>query len=61
MIPFFSRRIGLDSLGNPVTIRYGGKFTGKAGRCNFGLLHIKDYNKWDNPGYTVGRISYHII
>lgn len=60
MIPFFSRRIGLDSLGNPVTIRYGGKFTGKTGRWNFGLLHIKDDNKWDNPGYTVGRISYNI-
>jgi len=60
MIPFFSRRIGLDSLGNPVTIKYGGKFTGKAGKWNFGLLHIKDDNKWNNPGYTVGRISYNI-
>ena len=57
MIPFFSRRIGLDSAGNPVGIRYGGKFTGKAGKWNFGLLHIKDDNTWDNPGYTVGRIS----
>ena len=57
MIPYFSRRIGLDSAGNPVAIRYGGKFTGKAGKWNFGLLHIKDDNNWDNPGYTVGRIS----
>lgn len=57
MIPFFSRRIGLDSTGNPVPIRYGGKFTGKAGRWNFGILHIKDDNAWDNPGYTVARIS----
>jgi hypothetical protein len=57
MIPFFSRRIGLDSLGNPVRIKYGGKFTGKAGRWNFGILHIKDDNAWDNPGYTVGRVS----
>jgi hypothetical protein len=57
MIPFFSRRIGLDSLGNPVTIKYGGKFTGKTGRWNFGILHIKDDNAWDNPGYTIGRVS----
>jgi len=57
MIPFFSRRIGLDANGNPVAIRYGGKFTGKAGKWNIGMLHIKDDNEWDNPGYTVGRIS----
>jgi hypothetical protein len=57
MIPFFSRRIGLDADGNPVPIRYGGKFTGKAGKWNLGMLHIKDDNVWDNPGYTVGRIS----
>jgi predicted phage tail protein len=31
MIPFFSRRLGLDAEGNPVPIIYGGKFTGKAG------------------------------
>jgi len=57
MIPFFSRRIGLDGAGNPVAIQYGGKFTGKAGKFNIGMLHIKDDNAWDNPGYTVGRIS----
>jgi Domain of unknown function (DUF5916) len=60
MIPFFSRRIGLDAEGNPVHIRYGGKFTGKAGNWNLGILHIRDDNKWDNPGYTVGRISRNI-
>jgi hypothetical protein len=57
MIPFFSRRIGLDADGRPVTIKYGGKFTGKIGNWNIGALHIKDDNEWDNPGYTVGRIS----
>jgi hypothetical protein len=57
MIPFFSRRIGLDSAGNPVSIKYGGKFTGKAGKLNFGILHVRDDNAWDNPGYSVGRIS----
>jgi hypothetical protein len=56
MIPFFSRRIGLDKDGNPVEIKYGAKFTGKAGDWNFGFLHIKDDNQWDNPGYSTGRI-----
>ncbi len=60
MIPFFSRTIGLDSLGYPIPIKYGGKFTGKAGKWNFGFLHIKDDNEWDNPGYTVGRVSFDI-
>ncbi len=59
-IPFFSRRMGLDVNGNPVPIIYGGKFTGKVGNWNLGFLHIKDDNKWDNPGYTVGRISRNI-
>ena len=57
MIPFFSRRIGLDADGNPVSIKYGGKFTGKIGNWNLGVLHIKDNNQWENPGYTVARIS----
>lgn len=57
MIPFFSRRIGLDANGDPVTIRYGGKFTGKTGNWNIGLLHVKDDNEWDNSGYTAGRVT----
>jgi hypothetical protein len=56
-IPFFSRRIGLDTEGSPVQIKYGGKFTGKADGWNFGMLHVKDDNQWDNPGYTVARVS----
>lgn len=57
MIPFFSRRIGLDTAGNPVAIKYGGKLTGKIGKWNLGLMHIKDNNLWNNTGYTIGRIS----
>ena len=60
LIPFFSRRIGLDSDGNPVSIRYGAKFTGKIDKWNIGALHIKDDNRWDNPGYSAGRISRNI-
>jgi hypothetical protein len=57
LIPFFSRRIGLDTDGNPVAIKYGGKFTGKIEKWNVGVLHIKDDNRWGNPGYSAGRIS----
>jgi len=57
LIPFFSRRIGLDPDGNPVAIKYGGKFTGQAGKWNLGFIHTKDNNQWNNPGYTVGRIT----
>jgi len=57
LIPFFSRSIGLDPDGNPVAIKYGGKFTGKIEKWNVGVLHIKDDNKWGNPGYSAGRIS----
>lgn len=60
MIPYFSRRIGLDGDGNPVPIKYGGKFTGRIGDWNIGALHIKDDNNFDNPGYTVGRLSRNI-
>lgn len=56
-IPFFSRRIGLDTDGNPVQIKYGGKFTGKTDGWNLGMLHVRDDNQWDNPGYTVARVS----
>lgn len=56
-IPFFSRRIGLDTEGIPLQIKYGGKFTGKVDGWNIGMLHVKDDNEWDNPGYTVARIS----
>ncbi len=57
LIPYFSRRIGLDPDGNPVAIRYGGKFTGQVGKWNLGLLHVRDDNPWDNPGYSVGRVT----
>jgi hypothetical protein len=60
LIPFFSRRIGLDTAGNPISIRYGGKFTGKTDKWNFGFLHIKDNNIYDNPGYSAGRITRNI-
>ena len=37
---FFTRRIGIDSLGRPVKIRGGGRITGRVGGTTVGLLQI---------------------
>ncbi|MCK5851682.1 carbohydrate binding family 9 domain-containing protein [bacterium] len=57
LIPFFSRRIGLDSEGNPVPIIGGLKVTGQAGAWNFGLLNITDNSEKGRNNYTIARVS----
>jgi hypothetical protein len=39
--PFFSRRIGLNSLGEPQPIDFGTKLTGQIGRQDIGVLHVR--------------------
>ncbi len=60
LIPFFSRRIGLDGNGNPVPIKWGGKVTGQIGQWNMGLLAIADERDDKNQEYAVARISRNI-
>ncbi len=58
LIPYFSRRIGLDSAGSPIPVLYGGKVTGQAGSWNIGTMYMKDQRKdWSNSHFVVGRIS----
>ncbi len=58
LIPFFSRRIGLDSTGNPIPVLYGGKLTGQTGHWNIGAMYMKDQREeWDNSHFVVSRIS----
>ena len=58
LIPFFSRRIGLDSLGNPIPLLVGGKITGQAGQWNIGAMYMKDERKqWRNSHFAVTRIT----
>ncbi len=57
LIPFFSRRIGLDGEGNPVPIIGGLKITGQAGAWNFGALNITDDRPKGKNNYTVVRVS----
>ena len=40
-LPFFSRRIGLSSTGQPVDLTGGGKLSGRVGRWNIGTLAIR--------------------
>jgi len=58
LIPFFSRRIGLDSTGNPIPVLYGSKVTGQVGQWNIGAMYMKDQREdWDNSNFVVSRIS----
>ncbi len=58
LIPFFSRRIGLDSTGNPIPVQYGGKITGRTGKWNIGAMYMKDKREdWDHSNFVVSRIS----
>src|SRR5439155_1152533 len=59
LVPFFSRRIGLDSDGNPIPIAYGTKLTGRAGDWNLGLLDVETEEKGGVPqkDLFVTRIS----
>ena len=41
IVPFFSRRIGLDDLGAPQPIDYGAKLTGQAGAFDLGMLQVR--------------------
>lgn len=56
IIPFFSRRIGLDNSNNPIPINYGGKLTGQLGDWNIGMMYINDDHESQN-NFTVARMT----
>ena len=53
---FFTRRIGIDSLGNPVPIVGGGRVTGRVGDFTVGALQIFT----EHQGYSVARVSHEL-
>ncbi len=57
IVPFFSRRIGLDEDGNPTKIDYGAKLTGQVGTYDVGVLHVRTGDEGAVPGedFTVVR------
>jgi hypothetical protein len=57
ILPFFSRRIGLDASGVPQPIDYGAKLTGQAGRVDIGVLQVRTRDSGNVSGehFTVVR------
>src|SRR5204862_3355071 len=57
IVPFFSRRIGLDDSGVPQPIDYGAKLTGHAGAFDVGVLQVRtrDHGKVPGEDFTVMR------
>ena len=57
IVPFFSRRIGLDDSGVPQPIDYGAKLTGHAGAFDIGVLQVRTRDRGSVPGedFTVMR------
>jgi hypothetical protein len=54
---FFTRRIGIDSLGNPLPLLGGGRLTGRIGGTTIGALQMltNDFATLPGQSYTVGR------
>jgi len=59
LIPFFSRRIGLSSTGQPIPVFGGLRLTGRAGRNGVGLLNMQTEAIDGRPGdnFTAVRLS----
>ncbi len=60
IIPFFSRRMGLDENGSPIPINYGAKLTGQVDNWNIGLMHINDNRESGINNFSVARVSRNI-
>ena len=56
IIPFFSRRLGLDSNGIPIPINYGGKLAGQFRNWNLGVVHINDDRGDINKSLSAARV-----
>ena len=60
LIPFFSRRMGLDENGQPIPINYGGKLTGQHKNWNIGLLYMNDDRQVGKQNFSVMRLSHNL-
>jgi len=57
VVPFFSRRLGLDNNGNMIPVLYAAKITGTQKNWNVGMMHVSDERDYGNSHLSVGRIS----
>jgi hypothetical protein len=62
-LPFNSRRIGLDSRGQPVDLEVGAKLTGRVGRFNVGVLGVQEEAHADVTAKNlfVGRVAANVL
>src|SRR5688572_15959502 len=62
-IPFYSRRIGLSSTGQPVDIDAGVKLTGRVGQFSVGALAVKqgESANLDSQNVFVGRATANVL
>jgi hypothetical protein len=62
-LPFFSRRIGLSSTGEPVDIAGGGKLSGRAGRWTIGTLAIRqeEFQTVEASDLFVARVAANVL
>ena len=63
IIPFFSRRIGLDSDNRPIPVQGGVKLAGRMGRYNLGFLTVNTGHDGGTPqtNYSALRVSRDIL
>ncbi len=63
VVPFFTRRIGLDANGDPQKIDYGVKLTGQAGSQDVALMHISTGREGTVPGedFTALRVKRRVL
>jgi hypothetical protein len=57
IIPFFSRRMGLDNSGLPIQINYAAKITGMINKWNIGVMQVNDEHTNGNTNFSVARVS----
>lgn len=56
LVPFFSRRLGLDSGGNPIPILLGSKVAGQYGAWSMGFMDVIDERDEGYRNFMVGRV-----
>ncbi len=57
IMPFFSRRMGLDNNGLPIQINFAAKLTGTINKWNIGLMQVNDDHNTGNSNFSVARVS----
>ena len=62
-LPFFSRRIGLSSTGQPVDLEAGGKLSGRVGRWTIGTLAVQQdqFENVQSSDLFVGRVAANVL